>query len=176
MKASPTVEGNQVVIRKWKQSDLESLALLRSDVALQAQLMARAKLNRADDVRAWLLDRENRDDALLLVAASVLDDSVFGYLQVMNVDILSGTGELGICISRNSQGKGIATEACNLLDRYLVLELGLRKLVLRVRSDNSRALAFYRKLHYREVGRFLRHYRDGEELVDVVWMERFLDQ
>jgi len=53
--------------------------------------------------------------------------------------------------------------------------LGLRKLVLEVLSDNGRALAFYRRQGFREVGILQLHVPWAGEWLDVTVMERLLN-
>ena len=99
-----------------------------------------------------------------------------GYIQVVNIDRLDGVGELGICLAPAAQGSGLASEACQLLEPYLRRIIGLRKLVLKVLATNSRAVAFYRKSGYREVGRLESHFRIDDRFEDVLIMERFLSR
>jgi len=170
------LRGNSLVLREWRESDLEDLAALRNDVELQTLLMARVKPNTTDRVRHWLSDRSEREDTLLLVVAAQSSDAVHGYIQVVNIDRLDGVGELGICLAPAAQGSGLASEACQLLEPYLRRIIGLRKLVLKVLATNSRAVAFYRKSGYREVGRLESHFRIDDRFEDVLIMERFLSR
>jgi len=166
--------GEQVTLREWRETDLPALAELRNDIALQALLMARARPNPIDRVRSWLVKRSNQTDMLFFVIARRSDDAVVGYVQVAALDLFQGTGDLGICLAPTAQGRGNAHEAMALLYAHLRTASGIRKLGLRVRADNARALAFYKREGYREIGRLERHYREGNAFIDVVLMERFL--
>lgn len=170
------MQGDRLILREWRESDLDILTELRNDIQLQALLMTRAKPNSIERVRRWLTERSTRDDMVFFVAASRADDTVLGYLQVINLDIFQGVGELGICFSPSAQGQHLAEEACHLLEFYLKNTLALRKLTLQVLADNTRAIAFYRKSGYREVGRMERHFRVNDQYHDVLHMERFLSE
>lgn len=168
------LHGNGVTLREWRESDLEALAALRNDVGLQTLLMAQAKPNSVDRVRAWLTDRSNRSDMVFFVIADAAEDAVLGYLQVVEINSFQGHGDLGICLSPTAHGRDLAREACMLLEQYLREILSLRKLTLKVLADNARAIAFYRKHGYRDVGMLKQHFRSGETYCDVLIMERQL--
>ncbi|KQY49728.1 GNAT family protein [Lysobacter sp. Root494] len=165
--------GDKVILREWRESDLERLSALRNDIDLQRLLMSQARPNSVERVRQWLVERSARDDMVFFVVADGNDEAV-GYIQVAAIDRFHGHGDLGICLSQSTQGLGIAAEACQLLEQYLIDTLALHKLTLRVLADNSRAIAFYRKHGYRDVGVLERHFRDGNSQHDVLLMERLL--
>lgn len=169
------LSGERLILREWREHDLAALAALRNDAELQARLMAQARPNSVSRVRQWLADRTSADDGLLFVVASRDDDTPMGYVQVTGLDRANGTGELGICLSNAAQGKGHARECCILLEGYLRNTFSLRKLTLRVLADNTRAIRFYIKAGYREVGRLERHFLAAGRYHDVVLMERFID-
>lgn len=161
-----------VVLREWRESDLEALSRLRNDFELQALLMSRPRPNSRERVRAWLVARGAQEDAVFFVMSRGEDGDALGYVQVTGIDALNGCGDLGICLSPGAQGQGIASAACELLEAYLRTTFGLRKLTLRVLTDNARAIAFYRRAGYREVGVLQRHHRVGNDFRDVMIMER----
>lgn len=167
---------NGVELREWRETDIAQLASLRNDIELQAMLMARARPNTEGRVRAWLEEYSSRDDMVFFVVAATDSDVVHGYIQVAGIDRWSGIGKLGICLGELSQGKNIAAIACRLLEGYLLSTLALRKLILEVLASNGRAVAFYTKSGYRQVGVMKAHFQGGSEFQDVVIMERFLGQ
>ncbi|WP_374606438.1 GNAT family N-acetyltransferase [Thermomonas sp.] len=170
----PRLEGAGVRLRGWQEADLPALSVLRSDVGLQAMLMSRARPNPVSRVREWLEERTAQADMLLLVIADRDNDAVLGYMQAAALDRSHGHCELGICLSPAAHGRGFATEALELLYVHLRDHYGLRKICLRVRCDNARAIAFYHREGYVEVGRLEGHYHEDEACIDVVLMERLL--
>lgn len=167
------LSGEHAVLREWRESDLDLLAAMRNDVALQRLLMTQARPNSIERVRQWLVDRGGQEDMVFFVIADCGDAAV-GYLQVANIDRFHGRGELGICLSPQAHGRGIAADACQLLERYVRDTFALHKLCLQVLADNDRAIAFYRKHGYREVGLLRQHFREGDARHDVLLMERLL--
>lgn len=167
------LNGERVVLREWREADLEALAALRNDVGMQRLLMATARPNSVERVREWLIERGSQEHIVFFVVADSADNAV-GYIQVNNIDRFHGRGDLGICLASSAHGRGIAAEACHLLEGYLRDTLALNKLYLQVLSDNKRAIAFYRKYGYSEVGILRQHFREGSARHDVILMERVL--
>lgn len=166
--------GETIVLREWRESDLDALASLRNNIKLQTLLMSQPKPNSVERVRTWLTGRSGRDDVAFFVIAKRTDDAVVGYVQVTNIDTFHGHGELGICLSPDAHGKNLAREACELLEAYVLKSLALRKLILKVLVDNQRAIGFYRKFGYRDVGVLEHHHRTADGFHDVLVMERQL--
>ena len=61
-----------------------------------------------------------------------------------------------------------------LLEAYVREVFGLRKIVLEVLASNDGAIRLYLRHNYREVGRWQRHFRQGDDYADVVIMEKLL--
>lgn len=167
---------DRIVLRAWVQNDLDALAKLRNDLTLQEMLMSQPRPNSADRVQDWLSEKSGRDDGVFFVIAERDSDRVLGYIQVVNMNTMHGTGELGLCIGSDFQGSGYGSSAMVLLEDYLQRVFSLRKLLLQVLADNEVAVNFYRKLGFDEVGRMQDHFLNNGEYRDVVIMEKFLAQ
>ena len=165
---------NRVKLRAWGETDLDALGSLRNNLSLQELLLSRPRPSSAERVREWVSGKSNRDDAVFFVVAAQSNDQVLGYVQVVNINAMNGTGELGICIGPDAQGSGYGEAAVKLLQQYLQRTFGMRKLVLHVSADNKKAVSFYTKLGFDEVGRMRRHFLKNGEYTDVLIMEKFL--
>ncbi len=170
------IADDRIVLRAWAQDDLDALGKLRNDLTLQEMLMSQPRPNSADRVRDWLTEKSGRDDGVFFVIAERDSNRVLGYVQVVKMNTLHGTGELGLCIGPDLQGNGYGSSAMALLEDYLQRVFGLRKLLLQVLADNEVAVNFYRKLGFDEVGRLQDHFLNNGEYRDVVIMEKFLAQ
>lgn len=164
----------RVVLRRWEEADLPALLRLRNDVALQAQLLARARGSDEPKVRAWLAARDAAG-AVLLVVADAADGRVLGYVQAVDLDREDGRADVGICLAPEAQGRGLGSEAMRALLGHLHAREGIGKVTLRVRADNARAIRCYRGLGFRECGLLRAHARFDGRWIDVVAMEAFLD-
>ncbi len=167
---------DRIVLRAWVQDDLDALAKLRNDLTLQEMLMSQPRPNSADRVQDWLAGKSGRDDGVFFVIAKRDSDRVLGYAQVVNMNTMHGTGELGICIAPDVQGSGYGSSAMALLEDYLKRVFNLRKLLLHVFADNEGAVKFYLKLGFDEVGRMKDHFLNNGKYRDVLIMEKIFAQ
>lgn len=165
------ISNNLVLLRVWREADLEFLAALRNDVALQAHLLARVRGSTIEQVRDWVQERTRSPDSLFLMVADVRDDSPLGYLQFTGIDLVNRYAELGICLAVSAQGRGLGGEALRLALPFLRNTWAVRKFGLRVRADNDRAIRCYERIGFERCGLFREHaYIDGA-WHDVVLME-----
>ena len=169
------IDGTGLRLRGWRESDLDVLTEMRNDLALQSELLARPRGSGALQVRQWLQNRAADPQGLLLIVAGRDDDRTLGYLQLTDISAVDRRAELGICLHAQAQGRGVGNEALTLVQPYLRRVWALRKLNLRVRADNARAIACYERVGFLRCG-LLRHhvYIDGA-LRDLVLMEMFLE-
>lgn len=168
------LSGIQVVLRAWIPEDLPALQALRNDVPLQRQLMAQPKGSSLEQVRAWLTSRSQTADSLFFVVAERPSNQTLGYVQLLDIDLFHGNGRLGICLAPQAQGRGYGGETLTLLEAYVREVFGLRKIVLEVLASNDGAIRLYLRHNYCEVGRWQRHFRQGDDYADVVIMEKLL--
>ena len=164
---------DRIELRAWSEKDIDALGRLRNDLVLQEMLMSQPRPNSANRVLDWLAEKSARDDGVFFVISERDSDRVFGYVQVVNMSAMHGTGELGICIDPDAQGSGYGVAAMSLLEDYLKRVFGTRKLLLHVFADNKVAVAFYLKLGFDEVGRMRDHFLNNGEFRDVIIMEKF---
>lgn len=167
------LEGQRIELRAWREEDLKTLCQLRNDLALQNLLIAQARPNSVERVRRWLVDKSGQEQTLFFVVAQRDSQQCLGYVQLVNLHVLHGTAELGICLAPAAHGQGVGREALGLLERYARQVFAVRKIVLHVLAEQG-AAGFYERVGYREVGCLREHvYLDGRHR-DVLLMERLL--
>jgi diamine N-acetyltransferase len=163
-----------VVLRAWQDSDIPALQALRNDIVLQQALMSIPRPNSPGAVRDWLNRKTQSADSVFFVLADKDSDAVLGYAQLAKIDALHRHAALGICLSPAQHGAGVAAEACRGLFAYALHTLGLRKIVLEVLAGNGRAIRFYKKIGFAEVGRWKDHFLQDQHWHDVLLMEKLL--
>jgi diamine N-acetyltransferase len=168
------IAAGPIVLRAWRESDIEALQRLRNDIELQQQLMTRPKPNSLADVRNWLNGKAQSADTVFFVIAATHDDSALGYIQLARLDFQQGHGYLGICLAPEQQGRGVGAAACQALFGYAQSVMNLRKILLEVLAGNQHAIGLYRKLGFRPVGQLMEHYCQNRIWHDVLLMERLL--
>lgn len=168
------LDGHEIVLRAWREDDLEPLELLRNNVALQSLLITQPRPNSSEKVRRWLVEKTGSEDVLFFIVAQRASQQCLGYIQLNNIQLLHGTADLGICLAPAAQGQGAGREAMALLERYAQQVFALRKIVLRVLVDNHGAVAFYVRLGFSEVGCLREHVYVNGLYHDVLIMEKRL--
>ncbi|HEY4378329.1 MAG TPA: GNAT family protein [Acidimicrobiales bacterium] len=167
------IDGESTRLREPRDTDLGVLGVLRNDLALQRQLLARPRPNSAGRVREWVDRVSAREDAVFFVIADLADQPL-GFVQVVGIDTVNGHGSLGIALVVDARGAGHGPEAIAMVGTYLREVFGLRKLVLEVAADNAAAIGAYREVGFVDVGVLAQHVRSGAGFVDVLIMERLL--
>lgn len=91
------------------------------------------------------------------------EDLHIGNIKIDSFDWSSRVAELGILIGdQRYWGKGIGSEACQLVLRYAFDTLNLRKVELCVFSNNPAAMKLYEKLGFKLEGTLRQHvFRNG---------------
>lgn len=74
-----------------------------------------------------------------------------GNIELMNQD--GSSRELGIALTASKQNKGYGTEAVSAMVDYGLNQLGLKRICLRAKPFNSRAIHVYSKCGFREYQR-----------------------
>jgi diamine N-acetyltransferase len=165
-----------IVLRTWREADVELLTALRNDRDLQALLLARVRGSDEAQVRQWLRDRTSGADSLFFIIAESPADRCIGYVQLAAIDWVDRVGDLGICVAPGHQRRGAGTRALTLAMDALRRTWGIRKINLRVRSDNLRAIRCYERLGFAHCGLQRRHVNLDGAWLDVVLMELFVDE
>lgn len=99
-------------------------------------------------------------------------NELLGNLGLMDVNHINGSAEIGIFIgNKDYWGKGYGTEALGLLIDYAYQFLNLNNILLRVYEFNARAIASYKKVGFKEVGRVRKSLKRGQKYFDIVLMD-----
>ena len=174
MKTTRFLAGKHTVLRPVEAADLPFLHALRNDVTTQMMLMTQPRPNSLRRVRDWLKHYAATPAAILLIIAAARGGRPLGFIQLAAIDPLHGTADLGICLAATARGRGHGAEALHLVADYAVAVFNLRKILLRVLAENTRAIALYRDTGFREIGVLHRHFYQAGTFKDVVLMEKFL--
>ncbi len=167
-----TVQGAEVRLRRPARSDHEEMFRWRSDPETLRQLMSRHRAEKLEDVEAWVARRTRDPDGVLLVIAAGPDQEPIGFVQLTEIDRLSGHASLGLFVHERARGTGVAAEVLRQMEARAAREYGLRKIVIEVLASNTRALRFWRGRGYRSVGTLEEHFADEGVCHDVEIMEK----
>lgn len=117
------LEGERVVLRDWRRTDVEAHQLVRADVRLHAVVdedpwvpwSLEAALKRFDKLVG------EPDDAAVAFAVSRRDDpdqACLGQGSLWGINQHQRTAHLGITLTEAARGQGLGTEVVGLLCRY----------------------------------------------------------
>lgn len=157
------------MLRDPVKTDFEVLAALRNDSSVQRQLMIESKQYNTDQIRAWIRRRTGDLKGMFFVIES---NGPCGFVQLTQIDLKTGSGDLGICLINSARGKGIAKIAMRQLEKRAMEKYRCKKFTLRVLRINHRAISFYKKLKYKIIEIKRRHHFDGSRWRDVIFMEK----
>lgn len=168
------LRGNRVYLRPIRKTDLDMLNNWKNDEEVYRYLGGGFRPISQDQQEKWLdnmIDLTGNDRRFMI---SAQEGKTVGMAGLYNIDWINRTCEIGVYIGElESRGNGYASEACDLLEEYAFSLLNLRKIKLKVVSDNEKALKMWQKLGYSQVGEYMKErYIDGK-YCDVKLMEKF---
>ncbi|RZT30825.1 GNAT family N-acetyltransferase [Cupriavidus agavae] len=97
----------------------------------------------------WLVDYVHANPSKLLFMVEDLDGKPLGHIGIDFIDWETGYGEADAIVSGGDSPRGLMKEALRTMLQWAEDQLGLTRLAVRVRSDNT-ALEFYRKVGFVE--------------------------
>jgi L-phenylalanine/L-methionine N-acetyltransferase len=169
--SSASLPAGAIRVRTCELADLEAIAAL-----MNLPLVRRGTLSNGwrtpETLRAW-------HDGLTPGSARLcaeIDGSVVGNATLeVGKARRAHCGVLGICVHDAFQGRGVGSALMAAIVEHAEGWLGLRRIELEVYTDNTPAIALYRKFGFVEEGRSRGgSIRDGM-LVDTLHMARYAD-
>ena len=100
----------------------------------------------------------------------------FGTVSLKNIDRKNSNAEFAIVLCQRAIGTGIATTTLFHIMNNAFKILNLHKVYLYVRSDNKRAISFYKKNNLIYEGRFKEHLCIDGEYKDIEWFSLTLEE
>lgn len=161
-------EMKKVVLRRLEIED----ASLMLDWMINPDIYSKMQYDHTDitlDKCIIFIKNSWEDSKNLHLAISSSDGGYMGTVSLKNLDYKNNIAELGIAIHPFFSGKGNASLALFEMAKRAFFEMGLNKIYLYVRSDNSRAVAFWRKNKMEFEGCAKEHLFIDGEYKDILW-------
>jgi RimJ/RimL family protein N-acetyltransferase len=168
--------GERVRLRPFRRADLPRLVAWRRDDEVQRGALWGDGPFGTRQAERWLRAVSDGFDPTRLTFAIELLASgrLIGLTNLARIDRRVGTAYFGVVIGeKDCWGQGFAREALGLMLRRAV-RLSLRKILLEVASDNTRAIALYRRAGFETEGLLRAQQRRPDGFVDVLIMAMFL--
>ena len=156
--------GKKARLRSFREDDLKNVVAWVNN-PIVTRYLAQMRPFSVVEERAWLDSAMRNDDpAAVRFVIETSDGEYAGSTGLKNIDTRNRSAEAGIVIGRPEDwGRGVGTEAMQLLLRHAFEEMNLHRVLLRVFTFNERALRSYVKIGFVEEGRLRQSlYRHGE--------------
>jgi len=171
------------VVSEPSESALRIRRAVPDDAAAIVSVLATVAAERVHSAidRVWTVEQERSYLELLspreVIYVAVNERSEIVGLQILDrwssLESMAHVGQVGTFLLPAQRGRGVGHQLWNATASF-AREAGYRKLAIQVRGTNTRALAFYRGIGFRECGRLTRQVViDGKE-DDEVLMELFV--
>lgn len=165
------LEGQKVRLTALAQDDLPTVARWYEDSSFLRMLDARAAQPRTEnELQGWLSSAHKARDGFLLAIRRRHDGQLIGYLEIDGILWNQQTGFIGIGIGEQSDwGHGYGREAMELALGFAFDELNLHRISLNVFSYNTRAIALYESLGFKQEGVQREALFRGGQRHDLIW-------
>ncbi|MCX7883663.1 MAG: GNAT family N-acetyltransferase [Caloramator sp.] len=172
------IENKRVIIRPATIDDAEALINYMNVIGGESDFLTFGpkELNITLDAEKSILEGFiNKDNSLFIVA--VLDGKIIGSLSFSGGGRkrLAHAGEFGVSVLKEFWGKGIGKELIRYLIDWAKETKVIRKINLRTRIDNERAIRLYKKLGFEEEGIIRREFLIDGKFYDTLMMGMLID-
>jgi diamine N-acetyltransferase len=132
-------------LRAPEPGDTDAYLAFRNDLGAAGDLIGFVRGVPAHKVREWIANIDNRT-AVTLTAVLLAEQRPIGYLNVYDLEPVSGTCEMGLAVfAAEDRGKGYGRRMIAMMLDYLRDWLNMRKVSMTVLADNKAAIALYEK-------------------------------
>ena len=157
----PLKNGTQLIIRDAQPSDAQEMVDYVDTVVGETDFLTFGPGEfgyTADAEVKYIENVLDTDNALMLVA--VVDDRIVGILNFSGAarSRVRHHGEMGITVLREYWGLGIGTRLIETLIAWAKASGVVRKINLRTREDNARAIALYKRMGFVVEGTLTREF------------------
>ena len=168
------LKGIKVCLRPIRRNDIDLLNTWKNNEEVYMYLGGGFRPISVDQQGKWLdsmIDLTGNDRRFMIVDQ---DDKPVGMIGLYGIDWVNRNCEIGVYIGDfASRGKGYASEACSMIEEYAFSLLNLRKIKLKVVSDNEKAVKMWKKLGYSQVGEYMQERYINGKYCNVKIMEKF---
>ena len=153
----PRMYGERIMLREYKLEDLQHIRKWVNDPEVVDNLsdifLVPHSLAETESFLNSVL-KGDRKNTFCFVIADLETEAYIGQIDLMNIDWKNRAAEIGIVIGEGeNRGKGIGSEALQVLQEFVFNRLNMNRLEIKVHSNNLRAHRCYLKSGFKEEGR-----------------------
>ncbi len=162
--AKPNLVGELVTIRPFREADVEPAWEMVNEPEGQ-DLTATHETFDPEQIRQWYLSRNEQDDRLDLAIEENATAEFVGEVVLNEYEPSEETASFRISLRGPAWfGRGLGTEATQLIIDHGFDTIGLRSITLEVLARNPRARRSYEKVGFRVTGQ---SFEDGEDWIHM---------
>lgn len=153
----PRLFGKSIMLREYKREDIDHMRKWVNDPQVVDNLsdifLAPHTLEETEAFLNSILKGERKDNFSFVIANKEAETYI-GQIDLLNVDWKNRSTEIGIVIGEaENRGRGIGSEALQVLQEFVFNRLNMNRLQIKVHSYNTRAHNCYLKSGFKEEGR-----------------------
>lgn len=172
------VNNEEIIIRKAKKSDAKALIEYLNVIEGESDYLTfgAGQFGRSvEQQEEFIVNALNKENALFIIAE--VNGKVVGNLNFSGGirQRTAHVGEFGVSILKEYWGNGIGEELVKYLINWSKNSGMIRKINLRVRTDNTRGVSLYKKLGFLEEGIIKRDFLINGEFYDSLLMGLLID-
>ncbi len=178
MKQLNLKNGNLLVIRKANKSDAKEILDYIYTISSESDFLTfgEGEFDKTIEEEENFIDNISKQNNALFIIAEI-EGKIVGNLNFSGGtrSRLAHTGEFGVSILKEYWEQGIGTELIKYLIEWSKASGVIRKIDLRVRSDNDLAIHVYKKLGFKEEGVITRNLQINNSFYDTICMGLMID-
>lgn len=147
------METHRVYLRALEPDDFHTSVQWRRDDEIWSGLCGTKYFVSESYEKQWVEDAIRDSDKIRLAVCLKENNQYVGNVYITDIDTTTRSGVSHILIgNKDYWGKGIASEAYNLLLDYAFKERGMHRIVAHVLEDNVASIALHKKCGYTQEG------------------------
>lgn len=126
------------------------------------------KIKRIEDVESFILESwERAKEGIEYQFGIWWQRQLVGVISAHSIDRYTDSGEIGYWMARSAEGRGIMTQATDMLLQFLFMEQHLNRVEIRCADSNQRSQAIPKRLGFRLAGVLRQAERVMDRLEDL---------
>ena len=173
-------KGEKIYLRPVAKEDIDRFLICINDEEITANMLVRHPVSREEEEAWYNKTVSDSSQNITLAVVELSTDSLVGVVSINKIDHINRTATAGIWVRKEFWRNGYAAEAGEILLKYAIGTLNLRKISTSVLARNLGSIKLHERLGFeREAVLEKQHYRDGEyidEIVFKMFREKYLSK
>lgn len=171
MKYFKKLVGKRIYLSSINSEDVEKYTYWFSDFKVTDGLGSSYRLDSIETTKGWI-ERNNKPNNYIFTIINLENDELIGYCKFYDINNISRICSIGIIIGEEKdRNKGYGKEAIYLMLDYAFNYLNINNVMIQVKSFNERAIACYKGVGFKEIGRRRQSYFLNGKYYDDIYMD-----